>query len=296
MDHGDRLQNARMTLSDLSGPLLSRYLQVMYGDRRSSARPEDLHMLWADMIGLNASRSLFNVACADMHPGVLHNNRCGFQREWDSPSMLFVAQPRGQENRVVRSDSWVEVTHCSEARKLRIKKAQHTAAWCRRGGRAWCFEESSTWMYITPGSGMMYNVGRTIAFATPQAAVMELLGKESCEDASCRGRPLELLYAKLRQAGYRSLQFYHYEDQRCNMTSVNLIDLHRRGLNKDPCEGQTFRTSSHGWCNCVSDDGCARCLPHGAVVANQSTPSCTICPRTHSLQVQDIFAHREPMT
>ena len=225
---GGNVQHDRLALSNLSGPILSRYLLELYGERKLWTRPEDLHMLWADMIGLDASLSVFNVDCDDMHPGVLHNNRCGFQREWDAPSMLFVAQPSGLEKRAVHSHSWVEITHCSEARKLRIKRAQHTAAWCRRGGRAWCFEESSTWMYVTPGSGIMYNVGRTIAFATPRAAVAELLPNQVCEDASCRGRPLETLFAKLRDAGYHSLQFYHYEDQRCiSQTSINLINLHR---------------------------------------------------------------------
>ena len=275
-----------MHVSDLSQALLKRYLHVLYGQTASAfilMRPavHQLEMLWTDMLGLDASDRVFKVGCDKMVPGILHNDRCGWQREWDAPSAVFVGKTPLSRSRAAASHSWVEVTHCSEVRKLRLKRAQHTTAWCQRGGRVWCFENTTTWYYMTVGSGIFFNVGRTIAFPDPQTAIATLAANISCVDPSCRGDPLERAFDRLRNGGYRTVQFYNFQDQRCNLTTTNLVDLHRRGLQVDPCQDQAFRTAE-GRCDCVSEDGCARCLPRNArATKGNATKLCGVCPVVH---------------
>lgn len=289
---------ANLTASS-GGGILRRYLGALYGDAVLAPDPDDLHMLWGDMLGLTAAsqsadaatRCTFEVPCDEMRPGVLHVNRCGWQREWDPPSALFVARPSSPASPLLAaSHTWVEVTHCSEARKLVIKKAAHTNAWCHRGGRRWCFENATSWMYLAPGSGMFFNVRRTVAYPTPQAAVSAVLNNSVCEDFSCR-ELLEPAFDRLRALGYHTVQFVRYADQRCNLTSTNIVDLHRRGLDQDPCAGHAFRAA--GWgkggapCRCVSHDGCARCLPRGEKVPKRTKP-CVVCPVAHELDLKPV--------
>ena len=262
-------------ITKLPRPALSRYLRTLYGDGRAP-RSRELHMLWADLLNLSVDSPQFNVACASLEPGVLHDNRCGWQREWDPPTALFVARPR-EEVLIGANDSTIEVTHCSERRKVVAKGGQHTAPWCRRRG---CFESETSWMYATPGSGMFYRLGRTAAFPTPEAFVASVL------DARCR-RPsciehLEAAFGRLRDRGFQSVQFFGYQDQRCNMTSTNVVDLHRPGLEDDPCRNHRFLTASGRACRCVSHGGCARCLPRGARAVNRTKP-CVPCPVTEEI-------------
>ena len=132
--------------------------------------------------------------------------------------------------------------------------------------------------------GVRFNLGRTAAFATPTAAVASLLGT-TCQSSSCIEH-LEAAFERLRTRGFQSVQFTAYQDdQRCNMTSTNIVDLQRRGLDDDPCH--RFSTPSGSPCRCVSQGGCARCLPRAAKALKCMKP-CAACPITEQVSLTRI--------
>ncbi len=133
--------------------------------------------------------------------------------------------------------SRVEVTHCVSQLAMRA-------------------EQNSSWMYAVRGSGVFYDVGRTIAFDRHRDAVDHFIPKNDCK-GECWNAFNDLMKAAYAQ-GWDSLQFTAHGDQRCGLAQMEIVDV--KGYGAQSCSSQF----SAGWggakpCACVVHSKCANC-------------------------------------
>ena len=232
-----------MKASQLTFPSTS-YFQTLYRNNAKFSYA-DMDILYADKLRVKSKN--FTKDCSSMKDGVLHNNRCGWQGEWDPPNTIFVYKNRS--NSPLSPGSRIEVTHCEEQRKLRLKHAR--SDFCKRKS---CFENTTTWMFVTKGSGVFYDIGRTIHFSDPLSALR--INKLKNTDFSAKN--LEILWKRLKNK-YDVVQFTDFKDQRCGISSHILVDLRVSGFHKSSCTLMNFTNFNGEKCSCLDQDGCIIC-------------------------------------
>ena len=142
----------------------------------------------------------------------------------------------------------VEVTHCSDSFVL-------------------TYEVQGMWFYHAPGSGIYFDLGRTISFISHSDAIQYFL-KRKCKDWSllhgnieCNSDFIDLVNEAKKE--YDSIQFLNHEDMRCGNTAVEVMALNYSG--DYPCGNKSgtglFRS---GWkgsreCNCDTNKLCLNC-------------------------------------
>jgi len=257
----------------LADPLWSAYLQRVYGKGPpTSAFPLDvsaLQIMYRDHLpsgfleGLSQWHGDSNVACPTA-PGQIYAP----MTELDAPQSAYVWHPPmlqdsdqaraalekwQQAGEPLGKEFWmgwgawpphkdgevVEVTHCTGAVVSRC-------------------ESFGSWMYALKGSGVFFNVGRTIAFATHALGVQHFLPGNECRRGHCEHQYTKLLTAA-KAAGYDTLQFTQVGDQVCGLSALEIVSVHANGT--EVC-GAAY---TGGWggtqpCACSSDLKCASCL------------------------------------
>jgi hypothetical protein len=142
----------------------------------------------------------------------------------------------------------VEVTHCSDSFVIK-------------------YESLGMWMYHAPGSGIYFDLCKTIVFRYHKDAVKYFLNR-SCKDWSllhgnieCSSDFTDLI--NIAKKNYDSIQFLNHEDMRCGNSAVEIIALNYIG--DYPCGNKSgkglFKT---GWkgsreCNCDTKQLCLNC-------------------------------------
>ena len=126
-----------------------------------------------------------------------------------------------------------------------------------------------TWMYNVKGSGIWFDVGKSICYRDHQDAVTEQLGKK-CDDGGCDKHLVELM-STLAGKGYKSVQFTEHGDQHCGLRAMEIVHTTGRGFyacgfNPDDsdfgtCVAATFKA---GWehnygCSCDSSRTVLNC-------------------------------------
>ena len=132
----------------------------------------------------------------------------------------------------------VEVTHC-------------------RGSVVRRTESTATWMYAQPGSGVFFNVGRTIHFESHAQAVRHFLPGNPCTRGHCE-HEYPQLFAAAAAAGYDTVQFTRVGDQVCGLSAIEIVATNVPG--KQVC-GLNY---TGGWrgrsaCACERRAKCANC-------------------------------------
>ena len=116
-------------------------------------------------------------------------------------------------------------------------------------------EQYSTWMYAQKGSGIFFNIGRTIAFETHREAVLYFLEKK-CQ-GHCEHEYQQLVTVAARK-GYDTMQFTRVGDQLCGLTSIEIVAT--RGNGTRVCElNYTTGWGGDKQCFCDADLKCANC-------------------------------------
>jgi hypothetical protein len=143
----------------------------------------------------------------------------------------------------------VEVTHCSDSFVLN-------------------YEVQGMWFYHAPGSGIYFDLGRTIVFNHHEDAVKHFLNRP-CTDWSllhgnieCNSDFDDLINEAKKE--YDSIQFLSHEDMRCGNTAVEIIALNYSG--DYPCGNKPGKgLFKSGWkgskeCNCDTKQLCLNCV------------------------------------
>lgn len=105
-------------------------------------------------------------------------------------------------------NSLVEVAHCSGS--LEATK-----------------ETSIMWFYAAKGSGIYFNIGKTISFKDHLDAVTHFL-KKDCKTDWYHGKECIELYDELFKEvakEYDSIQFLNHDDMRCGNTAIEIISV-----------------------------------------------------------------------
>lgn len=258
----------------------SHYYQTIYGelppDEDYPLRTGDLQMLYLAHLpesflddAMNAQAS-WPMAASDSCPtlpgqiyqkmSVIDGKRTAYI--WQEPSLsgnpdddvpaqlaydekLRLGKPLGKEfwqahgQWAAHSDNAdVEVTHC-------------------RGSVVRRTEATATWMYAQPGSGVYFNVGRTIHFESHAQAVQHFLPGNPCTRGHCE-HEYPQLFAAAVAAGYDTVQFTRVGDQVCGLSAIEIVATNVPG--QQIC-GLNY---TGGWrgrsaCACKPQAKCANC-------------------------------------
>jgi hypothetical protein len=134
----------------------------------------------------------------------------------------------------------IEVTHCSDSGAI-------------------VQEETGMWMYHAPGSGIYFDLGRTISFPDHSSGVEYFLHKK-CDSWSLLHGNTECVNdfdAMVNEAKkeYDSIQFLNHGDMKCGNMAIEIIGLYHSG--SFPCGNQSgtgiFRSGWKGSRDCVCD-------------------------------------------
>jgi hypothetical protein len=112
-------------------------------------------------------------------------------------------------------------------------------------------ESTGSWMYYAKGSGIYFDIGKSISFVDHSESVKYFLDI----DISCPLREecayyFRDVFTKAKNMGYDSIQYLKHYDMRCGDTSIEIIDLH--GIGAYPCGNKTTGNKSEyniksGW-------------------------------------------------
>lgn len=119
-------------------------------------------------------------------------------------------------------------------------------------------EDNCSWMYITKGSGVFFDVGRTIAFDHHKDAVKYFLNKpcsfgNGMAAVNCDDEQHDLVEAAKSQ-NYDSIQFLKHADQRCGLMRAEIIDLNGFGQQACGSDDKYLSTGKNGQIPCKCDN------------------------------------------
>ena len=123
---------------------------------------------------------------------------------------------RHRDHSPLANHTWVEISHCAST----------------FGRRAACGVLANwpcpPWFYVTRGSGVYLNIGRTLVAWSHEDAAAHLTGKaEWCGTCTTL---LNLLTFRARAMGYDTLQIVGHSDQTCGNMAIELVDVRAEGL------------------------------------------------------------------
>ena len=225
--------------SDGFAPPWVAYATALYGNQTPPPDPGSLTMFYASMLeraGIHLTVSRDASCVCSMQNGTLSSR--GRASPWDPPDTLW----RWDRDRTpLPNHSQVEVTHCTAAQEV-IDASDR--------------ELEGAWFFITPGSGIFLDTGRTRAFDTHQEAVRAFVDA----DVRCY-QCIEHFYDLVRNAraaGLDSLQILHHDDQNCGNMAIELIHVHGKGF--ATCANVTLWKGDGTLCECDSALRCASCV------------------------------------
>ena len=211
-------------------PLHPLYITCVYGDdsnniSENSSRHLQQHW-WCPSLVYTKCPHSYQIAKQCKQPSL-----CPMYREWLPPNTTFITN---QPVQPVEDFSRVEVFRCSEQRKHK----------CANN----CREKRGAWMFLSPGSGVFYELGRVISFETHVDAAKACA--IVCENYHCMGRIGEITTC-LRNRGFDNVAFLRQRDSQCGRIATELVDLRGSGSVSD-CRGNSTRFIGGVTCS----DGC----------------------------------------
>ena len=107
-------------------------------------------------------------------------------------------------------------------------------------------ESTGSWMYYAKGSGIYFDIGKTISFKDHSESVKHFLDI----DISCPLREecayyFKDVFTKAKNMGYDSIQYLRHYDMRCGNTAIEIVDLH--GIGAYPCGNKDKYNIKSGW-------------------------------------------------
>jgi len=232
------------TLKDLEASPWKAYFLKVYKELPEESdfpiRIEDFSILYKD-VPIDKPKKIRYIGLCPNEDGQLYNNM-SITNDPPDTTWIYHSPP------FKPLSGLVEVTHCSDSFITN-------------------YENIGMWMYHAPGSGIYFDLGKTIVFKYHSDAVKYFLNK-SCTDWSllhgnieCTGDFTNMI--NVAKKNYDSIQFLNHEDMRCGNTGVEIIALNYIG--DYPCGNQSgiglFKT---GWkgsreCKCDPKQLCLNC-------------------------------------
>lgn len=107
-------------------------------------------------------------------------------------------------------------------------------------------ESSGSWMYYAKGSGIYFNIGKTISFVDHSESVKYFLDINiSCPLREECAYYFKDVFTKAKNMGYDSIQYLKHYDMRCGNTAIEIVDLH--GIGAYPCGNKDKYNIKSGW-------------------------------------------------
>jgi len=135
-------------------------------------------------------------------------------------------------------------------------------------------ESFGSWMYYAPGSGIYFNLGKTISFNNHVESVKYFLNKKSM-NITCSLFDLCLSYftdifKEAKKQGYDSIQYLNHDKLlRCGNTAIEIIDLN--GIGAYTCGNKNKINLRSEWmgknkCICDNNKMSANCLVNNNII------------------------------
>lgn len=107
-------------------------------------------------------------------------------------------------------------------------------------------ESTGSWMYYAKGSGIYFNIGKTISFIDHSESVKHFLDINiSCPLREECAYYFRDVFTNAKNMGYDSIQYLKHYDMRCGNTAIEIVDLH--GVGAYPCGNKTKYNIKSGW-------------------------------------------------
>ena len=107
-------------------------------------------------------------------------------------------------------------------------------------------ESSGSWMYYAKGSGIYFDIGKTISFLDHSESVKHFLDINiSCPLREECAYYFKDVFTKAKNMGYDSIQYLRHYDMRCGNTAIEIVDLH--GIGAYPCGNKEKYNIKSGW-------------------------------------------------
>ena len=107
-------------------------------------------------------------------------------------------------------------------------------------------ESTGSWMYYAKGSGIYFDIGKTISFLDHSESVKYFLDINiSCPLREECAYYFKDVFTKAKNMGYDSIQYLQHYDMRCGNTAIEIVDLH--GVGAYPCGNKKEYNIKSGW-------------------------------------------------
>lgn len=129
---------------------------------------------------------------------------------------------------------------------------------------------AGTWMYRSIGSGIWFDVGKTICFRSHAEAIYQFLNI-TCTDAQTCNKHFPDLMSTILADGYKSIQFTENADQQCGLRALEIVHTAGNGFytcgfdpNGSEFGTSVFNTFKTGWnhtigCSCNPNENILNC-------------------------------------
>jgi len=230
--------------SELENSIWSKYFLHIYGEIPDNNYPIDLNTFWilyTDILEkydiLLTDKCINDKNCHIICPknnGDLYSNMSYIDDMKDT--MWIYHKP---PFKALSDNSIVEIVHTSGG--YSVQKM---------------IESTGSWMYYAKGSGIYFDIGKSISFIDHSESVKHFLNI----DISCPLREecayyFRDLFTKAKNEGYDSIQYLRHYDMRCGDTGIEIVDLH--GIGAYSCGNKTEYNIKSGWLGkntCICDN------------------------------------------
>lgn len=126
------------------------------------------------------------------------------------------------------------------------------------------FESTGIWFYAAKGSGVYFNLGKTISFNDHIDAAKYFLNKDCT--TNFQGKECEELFEEMFKKAaekYDSVQFLNHTDMRCGNTAIEIVGV--KYVGQFPCGNENGKgILKKGWngskdCECDNNQLCINC-------------------------------------
>lgn len=230
--------------SELEKSEWSKYFIYIYGEIPDNNYPIDLNTFWilyTDILKKYniklTDKCIQDNNCLEICPtndGDLYTNM-SYIDDMDNTIWIYHIPPY----KAFKDNSVVEVIHTSGGYPM-----QKT------------IESTASWMYYAKGSGIYFDIGKTISFVDHSESVKHFLDIEfNCPLREECAYYFKDVFTKAKNEGYDSIQYLKHYDMRCGDTGIEIVDLNGDGA--FPCGNKTKLNITSGWLgknNCICDN------------------------------------------
>ena len=205
----------------LNGQAMQHYSESLYGTRGALPPMGSLRILWTSLLPLSVRQAISSVGLCTGKGGFGDQPFMAPLQYPGQSSAIFLHRPTVVEDLSagVPSYGWAEIVHC------RNKASKTWSAW----------KMDPLWAYVTPGSGVSVNVGRTriVSHYTEATRLLQLVFPglvSSCPNSTQESRrPLDLSAAREESRaleGLDSIQIVAHKEWTSQEPLHELVMLH----------------------------------------------------------------------